>query len=101
MEFPKRIVAFHKESTEILHMIRQGFWQDAIYETKGACTRAINTAASQGRIKAADYAILPIDEFRKIEKTKVVTNLMSGKEVTISVNAPRSCDPSSEAYWSA
>jgi|688.fasta_scaffold120150_6 hypothetical protein len=35
-----------------------------------------------------------------IEQRKIVRNLMSGKEVEISVNTPRSCDPSSELYWS-
>lgn len=29
-----------------------------------------------------------------------VTNLMSGKEVDIAEDTPRSCDPSSELYWS-
>lgn len=32
--------------------------------------------------------------------TKKVRNLMSGKEVEININTPRSCDPSSELYWS-
>lgn len=29
-----------------------------------------------------------------------VTNLMSGKEIDIAEDTPRSCDPSSELYWS-
>lgn len=32
--------------------------------------------------------------------TKVVTSLMSGKEVVIAEDTPRCCDPSSELYWS-
>jgi hypothetical protein len=32
--------------------------------------------------------------------TKIVRNLMSGKEVEIDYDTPRSCDPSSELYWS-
>ena len=35
-----------------------------------------------------------------IERKKTVKNLMTGKDVEISVNTPRSCDPSSELYWS-
>ena len=35
-----------------------------------------------------------------IEKKKIVKNLMTGQDVEISVNTPRSCDPSSELYWS-
>ena len=34
-----------------------------------------------------------------IEKSRVVRNLMSGAPVTITANTPRSCDPSSELYW--
>jgi hypothetical protein len=32
--------------------------------------------------------------------TKIVTNLMTGKPVEIDYRTPRSCDPSSELYWS-
>lgn len=35
-----------------------------------------------------------------IEKKVKRTNLMSGKEYYESVNTPRYCSPSSEAYWS-
>jgi hypothetical protein len=35
-----------------------------------------------------------------IEKTRVVKNLMTGAEVRITANTPRSCDPSTELYWS-
>ena len=31
---------------------------------------------------------------------KTVKNLMSGKEIQIPHDTPRSCDPSSELYWS-
>ena len=31
---------------------------------------------------------------------KTVRNLMSGKEIQIPVDTPRSCDPSTELYWS-
>ena len=31
---------------------------------------------------------------------KTVKNLMSGKEIQIAHDTPRSCDPSSELYWS-
>ena len=32
--------------------------------------------------------------------TKTVKNLMTGEPVTIPYDTPRSCDPSSELYWS-
>ena len=31
---------------------------------------------------------------------KTVTNLMTGEEMEIPVGTPRSCDPSTETYWS-
>jgi hypothetical protein len=31
---------------------------------------------------------------------KTVRNLMSGKDIQIPTDTPRSCDPSSELYWS-
>lgn len=34
------------------------------------------------------------------QEMKTVKNLMSGKDVQIPVNTPRSCDPSTELYWS-
>jgi hypothetical protein len=33
-------------------------------------------------------------------KFKTVKNLMSGEDVVIATDTPRSCDPSSELYWS-
>lgn len=47
-----------------------------------------------------DLAVAPVEEFYKIQKTKTVKNLMTGKELTIPVNTPPSCDPSTETYWS-
>ena len=35
-----------------------------------------------------------------IEKRRVVKNLMTGQDCEIAANTPRSCDPSSELYWS-
>jgi hypothetical protein len=92
-------VAFHKETTKFLRVYKNGMWQNVKSATKAGATRAINTAAAKGKIVAEDYAVLHIDEFLKIEKTEVVRNLMSGKEVVQSVNTPRCCDVSSELYW--
>ena len=36
---------------------------------------------------------------RVIERTKVVKNRMTGASVTITANTPRSCDPSTDLYW--
>ena len=32
--------------------------------------------------------------------TKIVTNIMTGKDIEIDYNTPHCCDPSSETYWS-
>lgn len=38
--------------------------------------------------------------FEYVPTMKTVRNLMSGKDVQIAHDTPRSCDPSSELYWS-
>ena len=62
----------------------------------------------RGAVKAATrrgYDVVtkedPMIEYLKNEKrTKIVTNLQSGKLVRIAVNTPACCDPSTETYWS-
>jgi hypothetical protein len=43
-----------------------------------------------------------VDQFRfeYVPTTKTVKNLMTGELVEIAHDTPRSCDPSSELYWS-
>lgn len=43
-----------------------------------------------------------VDKFRieVVPTTKTVKNLMTGADVEIPHDTPRSCDPSSELYWS-
>lgn len=38
--------------------------------------------------------------FEYFPTMKTVKNLMSGKDIQIPFDTPRSCDPSSELYWS-
>lgn len=47
-------------------------------------------------------AVWPTKGFRVevVPTMKTVRNLMSGKEIEIPHDTPRSCDPSSELYWS-
>ena len=48
-------------------------------------------------------AVWPVSQGYRVEVVptmKTVTNLMSGKEIQIPHDTPRSCDPSSELYWS-
>ena len=47
-----------------------------------------------------DWGYAEVNYFHDfIEKKKRVRNLMTGREVEIDVNTPRSCDPSTELYW--
>ena len=93
-------VIFHTESTKIFRIIRNGYWQDATYADEGAAKAAMTRMTRAGKIDPATHSIMDVSEFRKIEKTEVVYNLMSGKPVVQSVNTPICCDPSSETYWS-
>ena len=47
-------------------------------------------------------AVWPAKGYRVevVPTMKTVRNLMSGKDVQIAHDTPRSCDPSSELYWS-
>lgn len=50
---------------------------------------------------AENWDIVTLDEYNaKHRKTKVVRNLMTGKEIEIDINTPACCDPSTETYWS-
>jgi hypothetical protein len=42
----------------------------------------------------------PLCRFEFVPTTKIVKNLMTGEQVEIAHDTPRSCDPSSELYWS-
>jgi len=48
------------------------------------------------------WLYLPKDGYRFecVPTMKTVTNLMSGAQIQIPHDTPRSCDPSSELYWS-
>lgn len=85
---------FHKETT-----IEFG---SKYYATERAAKTALTKAVNSGKIANREhYSIEELIYFRNfIEKKRVVKNLMSGKEVEITVNTPRSCDPSSNLYWS-
>jgi len=49
-------------------------------------------------------AKMQIRNYRKVfvesKRTKIVTNLMSGKQIEILASTPYICNPAMEAYWS-
>ena len=101
-------VIFNKETTVYLRIFRNRYWQNANFYTseraaKAGLTRAVKwSQAKPGRtvVNADDYLILPIDEFKKIEKTEIKYNLIGGGQFEQSVNTPACCDPSTETYHS-
>lgn len=92
-------VLFHVESTKIVRIMRDGFWQDAIFATAGSAVQAASRLAKAGNLVLNDHCVMEYTEFSLIEKSVTVRNLMSGEEVLQSVNTPRCLDASSELYW--
>ncbi len=79
------------------------------YISMGAVRDRRDFKTFKGAIKAAERRGLevinkntdPMVRFLADDKrTKIVTNLLSGKLARIPVNTPLCCDPSSETYWS-
>ena len=93
-------VLFEVVTTKIVRVFRNGYWQDAKFATESAAKAGATRLAKAGKFKLEDHCIMSMEEFRKIEKTEVVYNLMTGEPVTQSVNTPLCCDVSSETYWS-
>ena len=60
-------------------------------------------AAEMAReVRELQYELWPVSQGFRIEfvpTMKTVTNLMTGKDIEIAHDTPRSCDPSSELYW--
>ena len=94
-------VIYEIESTRLVRIIRNGYWQDARYQTEGAAKAAFTRLAAKGKVSSETHAVAPASAFHsKIEKQVTRRNLMSGEEFTQPINTPASCDPSSETYWS-
>ena len=60
-------------------------------------------AAEMAReVRELQYELWPVSRGFRIEfvpTMKTVKNLMTGKDIEIAHDTPRSCDPSSELYW--
>jgi len=60
-------------------------------------------AEMKREVRELQYELYPIHKGFRIEfvpTMKTVKNLMTGKEIQIPHDTPRSCDPSTELYWS-
>ena len=73
--------------------------------TRNHCTMVYRTQASAkgARTRLGDVAqwqlMTMTDYINKPVKMKTVKNLMTGADVEIPADTPRSCDPSQELYW--
>jgi hypothetical protein len=92
--------AYHKETTRYLANHPKVKTKVEYFATAAAAKAAITREHKRGAICASNFAVASVTDFIEIEKTVTVQNLMSGADVVQSVNTPRSCDPSSELYWS-
>ncbi|CAB4133550.1 hypothetical protein UFOVP257_272 [uncultured Caudovirales phage] len=91
-------VIYDKQTTRI---IKERSYSKAHYASEAAAKAAVTRFDKKGICNKVDVAIASANDFyTNIEKTEVVTNLLSGKQVRQSVNTPACCDVSSETYWS-
>ncbi len=95
-----RYVIFHKDTTVYLRYLKGRNWQSADSFKSEAAAKACLTRLMKKGKDISEYCILPADEFKKIEKTHIVRNFMTGAEIVESVNTPHYCSASSETYWS-
>lgn len=93
---------YNIETSKIYEVRKPGrLYGKTAYASERAAKAALTREVNKGKIVREEYAISESENYYKnIEKTEIVINLMSGKEVEQSVNTPRCCDPSSELYWS-
>lgn len=93
-------VIYHSDSGRLV--------SDRRYVYKKVALRAVAKldeyykSVTVGSDYVSDLAVMAADEYYRTlgNQTRIVRNLMSGKEVEININTPLSCDPSSETYWS-
>ena len=93
-------VLFEVETTKIVRVYSNGRWKDAVYATEAAAKACATRLARADKLVLEDHSVMEMTEFRKIEKTEMVRNLMTGTMIEQSVNTPLCCDVSSETYWS-
>lgn len=91
-------VIYNKATT---HIIKERSYSKQYYATETAAKAAITRFAKKGICNKDEVAVAEVGYFYdNIEKSEIVINMMSGKQVRQSVNTPACCDVSSETYWS-
>ena len=93
---------YNPTTYRMLRVFKNGYWQDAQYETERAA-KAQLTRLSTGlkpKIDAAEWKIISMKDYRDNEPMVEVINLTSGKPCMIPISQEGSCtDPSTESYW--
>ena len=89
---------YNVETTRLVY--EKASWQGYSYATEAAAKSGITRMVKKGKIVREEVAVAECRTFfAKIEKTEIVTNLMSGKQVRQAVNTPNCCSVASETFW--
>jgi hypothetical protein len=73
---------------------------ERLVHTSVWCDHTSHSSEQEMREIALDAYSGPVARFEFVPTIKRVRNLMTGEMVEIPHDTPRSCDPSSELYWS-
>ena len=94
-------VIFHKDTTKIVRIMRNGYWQNARFETQRAAKAGMTRLAKKSDFKVDEHDIAEYQEFLKIELTEVRMGVgpAHGKKFPVPVNTPWTSGPWSETYW--
>jgi hypothetical protein len=100
-------VIYNKATSGILNIRGADGRHSTHYYGIGAAKAALTRFCKKSKFNFSDpeyplyrYAIAEREQYSaKIEQLVEKTNLMTGVKFMQSVNTPRSCDPSTELYW--
>lgn len=95
-------VIYHKNTTIIVRIIRNGGYQDARFETLRAARAGLTRLEKRSVLYVGECDIAELGEFHsKIEKTETRTGVgpSAGKTFVVPVNTPWTSGPWSETFW--
>jgi hypothetical protein len=70
------------------------------YKSEAAAKAALTRYRGGPMSLGDDWCIMSMAEYQAQVPMMTVTNLMTGKPLTIPADTPWACNPSSETYWS-
>jgi hypothetical protein len=96
-------VIYHKETTRLFYIRARsvGCYTDS-WKTAGACKATLTREEKKNpEFNRDDYAIAEKADFHaNIEKSITKRNPFTGKDITMPINTPACCDPTTETYHS-